>query len=72
MDRNNLEPELRVVFVVKAVFARAHVRRRMQRSVCSNTTRLCDSMKARDGRKLYRDYILNVSFAGERRRRGRL
>ena len=72
VDKSNFEPESKIMFVVNAVFALAHALHRMQRSLCSNTTRLCDSMKALDGRKLYRDYILNVSFTGERRRRGRL
>uniref|UniRef100_A0A3B5MU00 Metabotropic glutamate receptor 3 n=1 Tax=Xiphophorus couchianus TaxID=32473 RepID=A0A3B5MU00_9TELE len=56
------EPESKIMFVVNAVYAMAHALHNMQRSLCLNTTKLCDSMKALDGRRLYRDYILNVSF----------
>ncbi|XP_029908992.1 metabotropic glutamate receptor 3 isoform X1 [Myripristis murdjan] len=64
MDKSTFEPESKIMFVVNAVYAMAHALHKMQRSLCSNTTKLCDSMKALDGRKLYRDYILNVSFTG--------
>lgn len=66
MDRSNFEPESKIMFVVNAVYAMAHALHNMQRSLCFNTTKLCDSMKALDGRRLYRDYILNVSFSGKR------
>ncbi|XP_034089489.1 metabotropic glutamate receptor 3 [Gymnodraco acuticeps] len=62
MDKSNFEPESKIMFVVNAVYAMAHALHQMQRSLCSNTNELCDSMKALDGRRLYRDYILNVSF----------
>uniref|UniRef100_A0A3Q3IW71 Metabotropic glutamate receptor 3 n=1 Tax=Monopterus albus TaxID=43700 RepID=A0A3Q3IW71_MONAL len=62
MDKSNFEPESKIMFVVNAVYAMAHALHNMQRSLCFNTTKLCDSMKALDGRRLYRDYILNVSF----------
>lgn len=67
MDKSNFEPESKIMFVVNAVYAMAIALHNMQRSVCFNTTKLCDSMKALDGRRLYRDYILNVSFTGEKR-----
>ncbi|XP_017261414.1 metabotropic glutamate receptor 3 [Kryptolebias marmoratus] len=63
MDKGHFEPESKIMFVVNAVYAMAHALHNMQRSLCFNTTKLCDSMKALDGRRLYRDYILNVSFA---------
>lgn len=69
MDKNNFEPESKIMFVVNAVYAMAYALHNMQRSLCFNTTKLCDSMKALDGRRLYRDYILNVSFAGKRANR---
>ncbi|XP_072241836.1 metabotropic glutamate receptor 3 [Leuresthes tenuis] len=62
MDKRYFEPESKIMFVVNAVYAMAHALHNMQRSLCLNTTKLCDSMKALDGRKLYRDYILNVSL----------
>ncbi|XP_032380406.1 metabotropic glutamate receptor 3 isoform X2 [Etheostoma spectabile] len=62
MDKSNFEPESKIMFVVNAVYAIAHALHYMQRSLCFNTTKLCDSMKVLDGRRLYRDYILNVSF----------
>uniref|UniRef100_A0A8C9WEZ8 Metabotropic glutamate receptor 3 n=1 Tax=Scleropages formosus TaxID=113540 RepID=A0A8C9WEZ8_SCLFO len=62
IDRTNFEPESKIMFVVNAVYALAHALHQMQRTLCSNTTRLCDAMKPLDGRKLYRDYLLNVSF----------
>uniref|UniRef100_A0A8C6P3Y6 Metabotropic glutamate receptor 3 n=1 Tax=Nothobranchius furzeri TaxID=105023 RepID=A0A8C6P3Y6_NOTFU len=62
MDKGYFEPESKIMFVVNAVYAMAHALHHMQRSLCFNTTKLCDSMKALDGRRLYRDYILNVSF----------
>ncbi|KAM6926053.1 LOW QUALITY PROTEIN: metabotropic glutamate receptor 3 [Lycodopsis pacificus] len=62
IDKSNFEPESKIMFVVNAVYAMAHALHYMQRSLCFNTTKLCDSMKALDGRRLYRDYILNVSF----------
>lgn len=66
MDRSNFEPESKIMFVINAVYAMAYALHNMQRSLCFNTTKLCDSMKALDGRRLYRDYILNVSFPGKR------
>ncbi|XP_023827425.2 metabotropic glutamate receptor 3-like [Salvelinus sp. IW2-2015] len=62
VDDSNFEPESKIMFVVNAVYAVAHALDKMQRTLCSNTTKLCDSMKALDGRKLYRDYLLNISF----------
>lgn len=66
MDEDTFEPESKIMFVVNAVYAMAAALHNMQRSLCFNTTRLCDGMKALDGRRLYRDYILNVSFTGKR------
>jgi metabotropic glutamate receptor 2/3 len=69
MDRSGFEPESKIMFVVNAVYAMAHALHRMQQSLCSNTTQLCDAMKSLDGRRLYREFILNVSFTGRRRNR---
>lgn len=65
MDKRNFEPESKIMFVVNAVYAMAYALHNMQRSLCFNTSTLCDSMKALDGRRLYRDFILNVSFTGK-------
>ncbi|XP_057692585.1 metabotropic glutamate receptor 3 [Corythoichthys intestinalis] len=62
MDMSNFEPESKIMFVVNAVYAMAYALHNMQRSLCFNTSSLCDNMKALDGRRLYRDFILNVSF----------
>ncbi|KAL2093694.1 hypothetical protein ACEWY4_011006 [Coilia grayii] len=62
VDESNFEPESKIMFVVNAVYALAHALHRMQRALCSNTTLLCDAMRSLDGRKLYRDFLLNVSF----------
>lgn len=66
MDKSSFEPESKIMFVVNAVYAMAHALHNMQRSLCFNTSKLCDSMKPLDGRRLYRDYILNVSFTGKK------
>lgn len=65
VDESNFEPESKIMFVVNAVYAMAHALHRMQRALCSNTTLLCDAMRSLDGRKLYRDFLLNVSFRGK-------
>ncbi|KAG9330649.1 hypothetical protein JZ751_023431, partial [Albula glossodonta] len=65
VDESNFEPESKIMFVVNAVYAMAHALHRMQRTLCANTTQLCDAMKALDGRQLYRDYLLNINFKGE-------
>lgn len=64
VDESNFEPESKIMFVVNAVYAMAHALHRMQRALCSNTTLLCDAMRSLDGRKLYRDFLLHVSFRG--------
>ncbi len=64
VDKSNFEPESKIMFVVNAVYAMAHALHRMQRTLCTNTTRLCDAMKILDGRKLYRDFLLHVNFRG--------
>ncbi|XP_072292019.1 metabotropic glutamate receptor 3 [Eucyclogobius newberryi] len=62
IDKSTFEPESKIMFVVNAVYAMAHALHQMQRSLCANSTHLCDAMKALDGRRLYREFILNVSF----------
>ncbi|XP_065139617.1 metabotropic glutamate receptor 3 [Paramisgurnus dabryanus] len=62
VNESNFEPESKIMFVINAVYAMAHALHRMQRSLCVNTTRLCDAMRSLDGRKLYRDYLLHANF----------
>ncbi|KAG9345634.1 hypothetical protein JZ751_008778 [Albula glossodonta] len=65
IDSSNFEPESKIMFVVNAVYAMAHALHKMQRTLCSNTTKLCEAMKSLDGRKLYRDYLLDINFKGK-------
>jgi metabotropic glutamate receptor 2/3 len=43
----------------------AHALHKMQRTLCPNTTKLCDAMKILDGKKLYKDYLLKINFTGK-------
>ncbi|XP_052008009.1 metabotropic glutamate receptor 3 isoform X1 [Xyrauchen texanus] len=62
VDESNFEPESKIMFVINAVYAIAHALHRMQRTLCANTTQLCEPMRSLDGRKLYRDFLLHVNF----------
>ncbi|KAJ8261964.1 hypothetical protein GJAV_G00160500 [Gymnothorax javanicus] len=62
VNGSNFEPESKIMFVVNAVFAMAHALHKMHRTLCANITQLCDAMKVLDGRKLYRDYLLDINF----------
>lgn len=64
VDDSNFEPESKIMFVVNAVYAMAHALHRMQRTLCANTTRLCEAMRSLDGKRLYRDFLLHVNFRG--------
>lgn len=64
VDDSNFEPESKIMFVVNAVYAMAHALHRMQRTLCANTTRLCEAMRSLDGKRLYRDFLLHVDFRG--------
>ncbi|XP_053575730.1 metabotropic glutamate receptor 3 [Bombina bombina] len=62
INSSNYEQESKVMFVINAVYAMAHALHQMQRTMCPNTTKLCDAMKVLDGKKLYKDYLLKVNF----------
>lgn len=66
IDSSNYEQESKIMFVVNAVYAMAHALHKMQRTLCPNTTKLCDAMKILDGKKLYKDYLLKINFTGKR------
>ncbi|KAM9311157.1 metabotropic glutamate receptor 3 [Gastrophryne carolinensis] len=63
INSSNYEQESKIMFVVNAVYAMAHALHQMQRTLCSNTTKLCDAMKAVDGKRLYKEYLLKVNFS---------
>lgn len=65
INSSNYEQESKIMFVVNAVYAMAHALHHMQRTLCSNTTKLCDAMKTLDGKILYKDYLLKVNFTGK-------
>ncbi|XP_033880106.1 metabotropic glutamate receptor 3-like [Acipenser ruthenus] len=63
IDSTNYEQESKIMFVINAVYAMAHALHKLQRTLCSNTTKLCDAMKPLDGKKLYKDYLLKINFS---------
>ncbi|XP_078466710.1 metabotropic glutamate receptor 3-like [Lampetra planeri] len=62
LNDKNFEQESKIMFVVNAVYAMAHALHNMQRSLCPNTTGLCDAMKPIDGKRLYKEFILKAQF----------
>ncbi|KAM4650917.1 metabotropic glutamate receptor 2 isoform 2-T2 [Discoglossus pictus] len=56
------EQESKIMFVVNAVYAMAHALHNMNQALCPNTSQLCPAMNPMNGRRFYRDYILNVKF----------
>lgn len=67
LKTGKFEPESKITFVVNAVYAMAHSLHNMHRALCPNTTKLCDSMKPVNGKRFYKDFMLNVNFDGESR-----
>lgn len=65
LKTGKFEPESKITFVVNAVYAMAHSLHNMHQVLCPNTTKLCDAMKPVNGKKLYKDFILNVNFDGK-------
>uniref|UniRef100_A0A669R0J8 Glutamate metabotropic receptor 2 n=1 Tax=Phasianus colchicus TaxID=9054 RepID=A0A669R0J8_PHACC len=62
LKTGKFEPESKITFVVNAVYAMAHSLHNMHRALCPNTTKLCDSMKPVNGKRFYKDFMLNVNF----------
>uniref|UniRef100_A0A4X2LFP7 Glutamate metabotropic receptor 2 n=1 Tax=Vombatus ursinus TaxID=29139 RepID=A0A4X2LFP7_VOMUR len=56
------EQESKIMFVVNAVYAMAHSLHNMHQALCPNTTHLCDAMRPVNGKRLYKDFMLNVKF----------
>uniref|UniRef100_A0A8B9T0C8 Glutamate metabotropic receptor 2 n=1 Tax=Anas platyrhynchos TaxID=8839 RepID=A0A8B9T0C8_ANAPL len=65
LKTGKFEPESKITFVVNAVYAMAHSLHNMHRALCPNTTKLCDSMKPVNGKRFYKDFMLNVNFDGD-------
>uniref|UniRef100_A0A8C5TDI7 Glutamate metabotropic receptor 2 n=1 Tax=Malurus cyaneus samueli TaxID=2593467 RepID=A0A8C5TDI7_9PASS len=62
LKTGKFEPESKITFVVNAVYAMAHSLHNMHRTLCPNSSKLCDAMKPVNGKKFYKDFILNVNF----------
>ncbi|XP_078518360.1 metabotropic glutamate receptor 2 [Lissotriton helveticus] len=56
------EQESKIMFVVNAVYAMANALHNMHQALCPNSTRLCDAMKPVNGKKFYKEFMLNVKF----------
>uniref|UniRef100_A0A4W3GXP1 Metabotropic glutamate receptor 3 n=1 Tax=Callorhinchus milii TaxID=7868 RepID=A0A4W3GXP1_CALMI len=65
LSRSSYEQETKIMFVVNAVYSMASALHRMQRSLCPNTTQLCDAILPLDGKTLYKDYLLKTNFSGK-------
>uniref|UniRef100_A0A8D2LJX4 Glutamate metabotropic receptor 2 n=1 Tax=Varanus komodoensis TaxID=61221 RepID=A0A8D2LJX4_VARKO len=62
LKSGKFEQESKIMFVVNAVYAMAHALHNMYQALCPNATKLCDSMKPVNGKRFYKEFMLNVTF----------
>ncbi|KAJ0023883.1 hypothetical protein NQD34_003782 [Periophthalmus magnuspinnatus] len=62
LRNRTFEQESKIMFVVNAVYAMAYALHNMRQAVCSNTSKVCDSMKPGNGRRFYKEFILKTKF----------
>ena len=67
LDPDLHKQEKKTQFVVDAVYALAYALDKMQRHVCNETKdgKLCDAMIPLDGEKLFKNFLLDISFLGK-------
>ena len=58
--------EPKVQFVVDAVYAFAHALHNAWLDKCNGEGKICNALRDMDGGEFYNNYLLNVSFRGER------